>query len=248
MQKKILQICRLTPLWGIDLFKQISLAYKDHQVTTVFLSGKSAPELLLNYHGTVIFFEIDHKKPGWRFKAAWKLWKLCRKNAFDNVICHHYKPTVIMDWVSYFCKTQQLFSVHHTMGNLRRWGRRLYTRLSLNRKWQFIAVSEKVKHNLIDAGAEISNQQVKTVYNTILLDEVLEKQLSREAAREKLGIKPHQFVFGTIGRLVSAKGHLSLIKAFANVQQQLPQGLRSILIRDEKDGSAASHCNSLWTK
>ncbi len=229
MPLNILQVCRLTPLWGIDLFKQISLAYENHHITTVFLSGKPTPELLHQYHGQVIFFEIDHKKPGWRFKAAWKLWQLCRKNFFDAVICHHYKPTVIMDWVSYFCKTPHYFSVHHTIGNLRRYGRRFYTRLSLKRKWQFISVSNGVKHDLINAGAGISTAQVKTIYNAIILEEVSSKQLSRKAAREILGIQSNQFVFGTIGRLVNAKGHLPLIKAFANVHQLLPNAILIIL-------------------
>src|ERR1700722_6507891 len=228
-QLNILQVCRLTPLWGVDLFKQTSLAYQHHKVTTLFLSGKRESAFACAYHGEVIFFEVDHKKPSWRFKAAFKLWKLCRKHRFDMVICHHYKPTVLMNWVSYFCKTQYYFSVHHTLGNLRRLGRRLYTRLSLKRKWQFIAVSDSVKKDLVKAGAGISNAQVKTVYNTIILDEVINKQLPREEARKKLGISPHDFVFGTIGRLVNEKGHLPLIQAFANISQRIPHAILVIL-------------------
>src|SRR5262245_38236499 len=110
-QLNILQICRLTPLWGIDLFKQISLAYQHHNITTLFLSGKAEPAFAFRYHGEVIFLEIDHKKPNWRFKAAFKLWKLCRRHNFDMVICHHYKPTVLMSWVNYFCKIKHCFSV-----------------------------------------------------------------------------------------------------------------------------------------
>lgn len=229
MPLNILQICRLTPLWGIDLFKQISLAYSSHQVTTVFLSGKPIPELCHRYHGQVIFLEIDHKKPGWRFKAAWKLWKLCRNNAFDAVLCHHYKPTVIMDWVSYASKINQYFSIHHTMGNFRRRGRRFYTRLSLRRKWQFITVSDSVKQDLIQSNAGISAAQTKTVYNAILLEEIVNQQVSRDVGRKILNIAADQFVFGTIGRLVPAKGHGLLINAFALVHQQLPQSQLMIL-------------------
>lgn len=228
-KQHILQICRLTPFLGIDLFKQVSLAYQEHDVTTVFLSGASVPALEKTYHGSVIFLEINHKKPLWRFRAAFKLWKLCRKHQFDMAICHHYKPTVIMDWVSYFCDIKKYCSVHHTLGNLRRLGRRLYTRFSLNRRWQFITVSDAVKQDLLDAGANIQNRQVTTVYNAIILDEILAEQLSREKARELLGIQPQQFVFGTIGRLVTEKGHLHLIKAFAKVHEQLPNSQLIIL-------------------
>ena len=228
-KKSILQICRLTPLWGIDLFKQISLAYEDHNVITLFLSGNPDPVLADQYHGSVMFFEIDHKKPGWRFKAALKLWKLCRQQAFDIVICHHYKPTVIMDWVSYFCEIKSYFSVHHTIGNLRRLGRRLYTRLSLKRKWQFISVSDGVKDDLVAAGGGLSSTKIKTIYNTIMLEEVLEKQLPREQARNLLRINSDCFVFGTIGRLVTAKGHLTLIQAFAQVHSQMPNAILVIL-------------------
>lgn len=228
-KKSILQICRLPSPWGIDLFKQISLAYEDHNVVTLFLSGNPDSALTDQYHGSVVFFEIDHKKPGWRFKAALQLWKLCRQQVFDVVICHHYKPTVIMNWVSYFCKSKSYFSVHHTMGNLRRLGRRFYTRLFLKRKWQFISVSDGVKNDLIAAGGSVSNAQIKTIYNTIMLEEVLSQQLPREQARNQLGIRSDCFVFGTIGRLVTVKGHLLLIQAFAHVHSKMPNAILVIL-------------------
>lgn len=226
---RILQLCRLTPLWGVDLFKQISLAHKAHDVTTVFLSGKSDPTLEAQYHGKVIFFEVDHKKPLWRLKAAVKLWRLCRQQAFDKVICHHYKPMVIMDWVSYFFPAKAYFSMHHNSGNLRRMGRRFYARLSLNRRWTFIAVSQWVKEDLQKARAGVLERQVKVIYNAILLEELQAKQLSREKARESLGLNSQQFVWGTIGRLVSSKCHHALIQAFSAVSVQMPDAVLVIL-------------------
>jgi glycosyltransferase involved in cell wall biosynthesis len=225
----ILQLCRLTPLWGVDLCKQVSLAHKVHDVTTVFLSGKPDSTLEKQYHGKIIFFEIDHKKPLWRFKAAVKLWKLCRQQAFDKVICNHYKPMVIMDWVSYFLPPKAYFSMHHTSGNLRRLGRRLYTRLSLNRRWTFIAVSQWVKADLQKARAGVLAQQVKVIYNAIVLEELHAKQLSREKARESLGLTSQQFVWGTIGRLVSSKRHSALIAAFSAVSAKMPDAVLVIL-------------------
>lgn len=225
----ILQVCRLTPLWGIDLFKQISFAYQDHQITTVFLSGPKIPALKTDYHGEVIFLEIDHKKPFWRLKAAMKLFQLFRQYRFDLVICHHYKPTVIVDWIRYFYPRALYFSVHHTLANLRRFGRRVYTYLSMRHGWQFITVSDAVKQDLLDAHAGLCNAQIKTIYNCIVLDEILAQQYPRILARTRLNIAPNAFVFGTIGRLVSAKGHLSFIEAFAQVHHQLPNAILVIL-------------------
>lgn len=228
-QQSILQVCRLTPLWGVDLFKQITLAYKMHRVTTVFLSGSPDPSLTDQYHGKVIFLEIDHKKPLWRFKAAIKLWLICRKEKFDKVICHHYKPTVIMDWVRNFISAKSYFSVHHTRGNLRRASRRLYTRFFLRRHWKFIAISKWVKNDLKNAGAGLSEQQFKIIYNAIMLDEVQQKQLPRCDARKKLGLRSEHFVFGTIGRLVYSKGHVDLIQAFSKIHQDCPDAVLIIL-------------------
>lgn len=227
--RSILQICRLPSPWGIDPFAQLSMGLKPNQVTTVFLSGKFKSSLSKKYHGKVLFFDINRKKLGWRFKAAQKLWQLCRKNHFDIVICHHYKPTVIMDWVAYFCHIPQCFSVHHTMGNLRRLGRRLYTRVSLRHRWQFISVSNKVKNDLLQSRAGINPQQVKTLYNTIPVLEVVKQQFTRQSARERIGIRKKAFVFGTIGRLVKEKGHFILLEAFAQIHMQLPNACLVIL-------------------
>ena len=228
-RKNILQICRLTPLWGVDLFKQISHAYEAHHVTTVFLSGNKTANLENTYHGSVVFLDINRKKPLWRLKAALKLWQLCRKHPFEIVICHHYKPTVIMDWVSYFYPNKKYFSFHHTLANFRRFGRRCYTRLSLNRHWQFITVSDAVKRDLLQAKAGIRDTQVKTIHNGIILEEVLAQQHTPEKARRLLGIEPDCFVFGTIGRLVSAKAHSTLIQAFSKIHPQLPRAMLVIL-------------------
>jgi glycosyltransferase involved in cell wall biosynthesis len=245
MKKNILQVCRLTPLWGVDLFKQISLAYSDHHVTTVFLSGKKIPELQSQYHGSVIFLEINHKKVLWRVKAALKLWQLCQQHPFDIVICHHYKPTVIMDWVSYFYPHKKYFSFHHTLANFRRLGRRCYARLSLNRHWQFITVSDAVKQDLLDANTGIRDAQVQTIHNCIILDEILVQQYSREKARAILNIEKNAFVFGTIGRLVSAKAHTKLIHAFSKIHHQIPRAMLIILGTGPLEASLRTQISAL---
>ncbi len=210
----VLQICRLTPKCGMDLYKQISQSYDI--VTTVFLSGKSQPQLQEHYNGDVIFFEIDHHTAFWRISAFFKLLALCKKKKFDLVIAHHYKPTLIMQWVLFFCPVKKLYSLHHNFGNFKHKSEQ-WTLRWLKKSWNFITVSNALKKELVDLG--VSENKVITIHNTINTEDIT--LLSKDDAREKLGLPRDAFVFGTLGRLVSGKGHAMLIEAFKNIPAYL---------------------------
>lgn len=216
MTKKVnvLQICRLTPKSGMDLFKQISKSYDT--VTTVFLSGKAQPQLQDHYNGDVIFFELNHHTTFWRISAFFKLLALCKKKQFDLVVAHHYKPTLIMQWVRAFYPIKKLYSLHHNFGNFKRKSQQ-WTLCWLKESWSFITVSNALKKELVDLG--VPESKVITIHNTINTEDI--KFFSRDEAREKLSLPPDAFIFGTLGRLVSGKGHAMLIEAFKNIPARL---------------------------
>lgn len=229
---KILQVCRLTPLWGMDLFREISRAFANppaSQVTTVFLSGeKPSSPLAETYNGQVHCFNINRKLPFWRLLAFFKLYGLCRREQFDAVFCHHYKPTLITEWVSRCCPIKKRFSIHHDAGNFEQKSRKWFSRTFLAKRWQFIAVSQGVKQNLIDANAGIKAQQVHVVHNVIDIPLLEKQQFDRATARHRINIPAEDFVFGTIGRLVERKGHALLMQAFADLK--LPKTCRLVII------------------
>jgi glycosyltransferase involved in cell wall biosynthesis len=222
--KKILQVCRLTPLWGMDLFREISHTFKpeDYQVTTVFLSGKPPTHPVTpSYTGQVLYWQINHKLPGWRFLAFIKLYRLCAQQGFDAVFCHHYKPTVITHLVSRFCAIGQCYSIHHNTGNFKQRHRQWFCRTFLTKCWQFITVSKGVKQDLITTHTGLMENQVHIIHNAIDAKWVESQQLTRLAARNALNLNNTDFVFGTIGRLVSNKGHRFFLHAFAEIAPQV---------------------------
>lgn len=211
----ILQICRITPLWGMDLFQEISKAFNDPQyhVKTVFLSGPSRPEFKEWYHGDVYFLNINNRSLFWRWKAWWQLKKLCGDQHYDLVICHHYKPTMIMHWVAKAISTDKLFSMHHNFGNFNHQS----TRIALNylkKRWQFIAVSQALKQELVNLN--VPEKNIITIHNTIN-EKQMKPVFSKVDAREHLHLPNNKFIFGSLSRYVKGKGHLILLPAFAKL-------------------------------
>lgn len=212
---RILQVCRITPLWGMDLFQEITKAFTapHYQVTTVFLSGPNRPEFQQIYHGDVHFFNINNRGWFWRLRAWWRLRRLCRNHHYDLVICHHYKPTMIMHWVSKFIKVNKLYSMHHNFGNFRHKSTQIVLKY-LIKQWKFIAVSDALKQELI--GLNVPEKQIVTIHNTIN-EKQIKSVFTKQEAREQLNLDPDIFVFGTLSRLVKGKGHLILLPAFAKL-------------------------------
>jgi len=230
MSKKvrILQVCRVTPLWGMDLFREISRAFADekYEMTTVFLSNKPGYELYEGYdgyHGNLLFWGIDRHRWCWRLIAICKLMRLFKENPFDIVISHHYKPMVIVELANIFCKIPKLYSVNHDIGNLRHRHRRIFVRKFLSKRWKFVTVSDAVKRDLLSANAGLGEDRLITIYNTSDAEALSEQQFAREQARRKLDIPEDCFVFGNIARLVPRKGHQFLIKAFAEIAREDPR-------------------------
>jgi glycosyltransferase involved in cell wall biosynthesis len=227
MSKKvrILQVCRLTHLWGMDLFREISRAFADdkYEITTVFLSNKPGHELYKGYdgyHGNLLFWGIDRRRFNFRFIAIRKLIRLFRENDFDVVISHHYRPMLLVELANRFCGIPKLYSVNHDIGNLRHRGRRIFVRKFLSNRWKFIAVSDAVKRDLLSANAGLGEDRLITIYNTSDAEALSEQQFAREQARKKLDIPKDCFVFGNIARLVPRKGHQFLVRAFAEIGRE----------------------------
>ncbi|MHC4799971.1 MAG: glycosyltransferase family 4 protein [Planctomycetota bacterium] len=226
-KRQILQVCRLTHLWGMDLFKEITRAFNPDQfeLTTVFLSGRPGDEQYRGYpeyNGKVLFFRINRRRLFWRFLAVWKLVQLLRGHRFEAVIVHHYKPMVLVDIAAKIREVPQRFCVNHDIGNLRTPFRKFFVRRWLDQRWNFITVSDGVKKDLLNAGAGLTQGRIITIYNGIDAQALPTRFIGRPQARADLNLPPNSFVFGNIARLVPRKGHRFLIQAFASIAYRYP--------------------------
>jgi len=215
MSKNILQICRLTPLWGMDLYQAISqgLYAQGHSITTIFIAGSPQENLYQTYSGKVIFLESNKKQWFWQWQARRKLKKIFDEQKFDVVIAHQYQPTQMIDHLCSQYSVPQCVSVHHTSHNFRHLKRRLWLRFFSRAPWKWVGVSQATANNLKQAGCSPTH----VMLNAIDVDSVQHAQLTREEARAALGIPSDAFVFGTLGRLVPEKNHMCLLKALKKV-------------------------------
>lgn len=100
------------------------------------------------------------------------------------------------------------------------WKNRLYQRLDLavlRRLPAVIAVSETVRHRLLDSGC--SPDRVRTVSNGYL---AASAPLSRSQARQELGLTESGPVVGWVGRLSAEKGPDQLVDAIASLPAPRP--------------------------
>lgn len=216
-----------------------------HQVTTIFITGKQDESVDARYKGEVIFLQLDHKNPTWRFRAFGTLLGLCRKQHYDAVISHHYKPSAIMSMVDRFCRINKLFMVNHNPGNLRRKGRQLIIRNLFSNRWKFLTVSNSVRKDFINHANGINPERVKTIYNCIDVDTVIHNQLSKNEARQQLNLPSDAFIFGNIHRLDTSKGHDYLIDAFANNLNHMSDAHLVIIGGGRRQAELEQHADNL---
>src|SRR5437870_9761123 len=84
-----------------------------YHVTVVYLDGEPNEEIAKKHLADqVIFLNTSlREKRGLKFHTIKKMLALHKQYQFQMVICHRYKPSYIMLWVSKFCKIPNLFCI-----------------------------------------------------------------------------------------------------------------------------------------
>ncbi len=193
-------------------------AFGDARVTTIFLKGAGAGrESRFAAGDRVIFLERSGASlRGLKFSVLSDLISRLRGARFDLVIAHRYKPAYLAALASLFVPLPLLVVVIHDSGVFRRRTRKWFLRLFRHRL-RIVAVSEAVRRDILqDCPFLEDSGGVEVIPNAI--DPALEDGLmTREAARDRLGIPRKCYCYGSVGRLVSWKGQELLIEAFARV-------------------------------
>ena len=187
------------------------------EVTAVYLIGKPDENIRQKTIAkNVIFLDCQpHQTRGLKLNPILKMLKLQRQKAFDIVICHRYKPTYIMLWVSKFCKIRIFIAVMHELGTMQHLSRKLITAALAPLNMIFAGVSNAVRDDMRRSMWRIPAGQIITLYNMIDVDFTEPRLLSREQARQQFNIPENAFVFGNVGRLAKNKDHTTLLEAFA---------------------------------
>lgn len=237
MSRRI-KVLQLQPEYNVkryafaDLPEQIILGLPPdrYEVVSAFLRGCPGEGDPVSRAARSVYFRFtDAQLKGARLRALWRLYRFCRDERFDAVVCHRFKPANIMLFLAKLLGIPRCIAITHTLGDYDRAYRRLQVRLLADARWRFVGVSETVRDELLGHGAGFVPANTSAIINAIDIDEAESLQLERCAAREALGLPSDARVVGTIGRLVPVKGHIDLIRAFAALAARHPDVILAII-------------------
>jgi len=159
MMKRRIKVLQLHPDYNIkahdfaDLGEQIFKALPDDRYETVnaFLRGRPAPGAPESRAHRSVYFELsDAQLKGLRIRALWALYKFCRAEQFDVVICNRFKPVNMMLQLTRWLKVPLCIGIAHGFGEYDRFYRRRQAKRLIDKSWRFVGVSPAVKQYLLD--------------------------------------------------------------------------------------------------
>jgi glycosyltransferase involved in cell wall biosynthesis len=218
MRKKIFILAHSYGMQFLESCNQYTQLFDKNQyeVCVGFLLGADSPAIRKKVEAErIVFFQLPSTAlQGLKLKAIQTVYKFCRQEKFEMVVCHRYKPSYIMLIVAQFCQIKAFLFVMHAFGTMSSIPRRVLMALLAKKNMVFAAVSSAARDDMRKDMLLIDKERIITLYN--IIDHLLfeEKIFSREEARARLNLPPETFIFGHIGRLVIEKDQANLIKAF----------------------------------
>ena len=215
-----------------ELAEQIVAAFprNEFEVTSAYLLGEPVdgqPKSLAEHVRYFRFPETALK--GLRLNVRRTLLDYCAQEKFDVVICHRYKPVSLMMSLNKRLRIPACIGVSHGFGEYKTLWRKLHARLHINEKWHFVGVSGAVREHLIQQACSFTSDNTTAIFNALDIETLEKMFLGRENARQALELPAAARIIGTIGRLVPVKGHIHLIRAFAQIASAHPDAHLAII-------------------
>ena len=215
-----------------DLAEQIVAAFpKDrYAVTSAFIRGKPSEEHPASRAEKTVYFDFPHTAlSGSRVRLMWTIYRFCRREKFDVVICNRYKQVNMLMLLNRWLKIPLCIGISHGFGEYDPFWRRQRAKLLIDESWRFVGVSPAVARHLVDQRCGFTQENTTAIINAIDIYKAESEQLSRHQAREALGLPQESRLIGAAGRLVAVKGHIHLLRAFANIADKHADALLAII-------------------
>ena len=138
--------------------------------------------------------------------------RYCRENGVEVIHSHGYKSNIYSYLANRSLKIRIVTTCHNWINTNSKMS--LYTRLDkffLKRFDAVAAVSEDVKHQLLEAG--VKPEKLKVIGNGINIERFKVSAKTAEKTRESFGVSIASTIVGTVGRLSPEKGYGFFLEA-----------------------------------
>ncbi|MGE8503428.1 MAG: glycosyltransferase [Pseudomonas sp.] len=222
-QRWVLQFCHGYDGPFLDCARQYAVLFKGtpYKVCTVYLTGKPSAEVDRGSASDEVIF-LDYSSVqvrGLKLGAIRDFRRIAASRDFALCIAHRFKPI----YVALLGSSLPVIGVHHAFGDYKRRSRQLFANF-FRKRLSLLGVSNAVRDDMRACLPGWPVERIETLYNRIDVEAVQAEQVSREAAREHLGLPQSAWVVGNVGRLHPDKDQATLIRGFAQALPQLPVG------------------------
>ncbi|TBV12271.1 glycosyltransferase [Stutzerimonas kirkiae] len=241
----VLQICHGYDGPFLDCARQYSALFAGtpYKVCTVYLTGSPSAEVERGSASDEVIF-LDHSTRdlrGLKLKSIVAIRRLVASRNFEFCIAHRFKPS----YVALLATRLPVIAVNHAFGVYRRCNRRLFAGFFRQRLF-LLGVSNAVRDDIRRSLQGWPEDRIQTLYNRIDVATVQAEQVSRETAREHLGLPPEAWIVGNAGRLHPDKDQATLLRGFALALPELPAGsLLAIMGKGRLETSLKALANEL---
>ena len=220
-QRWVLQFCHGYDGPFLDCARQYAALFKGtaYKVCTVYLTGAPNAEVEQGSASDEVIF-LDYTSAqvrGLKLGAIRDFSRIAASRDFALCIAHRFKPI----YVALLGSKLPVIGVHHAFGDYKRRSRQLFANF-FRKRLSLLGVSDAVRDDMRVCLSGWPAERIETLYNRIDIDAVQAEQVSREDAREHLGLPQDAWVVGNVGRLHPDKDQATLIRGFAQALPNLP--------------------------
>ncbi|MEX6676998.1 glycosyltransferase [Pseudomonas sp. W2Oct36] len=228
-ERHVLQFCHGYDGPFLDCARQYASLFvgRGYRVTTVFLTGAADADVAASCASDeVLFMEYSSKAiGGMKVGAIRDLRKIAASRSFQFCITHRFKPT----YIALVATRLPVIGVHHAFGDYRRRSRKVLANLFRSRL-SLLGVSDAVRDDIRKCLPKWPAERIQTLYNRIDVDQLSATLLSREEARDALGLAQEAWVVGNVGRLHPDKDQSTLLRGFAQALPDLPADSQLVIL------------------
>lgn len=228
-QAWVLQICHGYDGPFLDCARQYAVLFADspYKVMTVYLSGKYDAQVEAgSASDEVVFLEYSSKAlRGLKLGAIRAIRRIASERNFTLCIAHRFKPT----YIACLATRVPVIGVNHAFGVYHRRFRQWFAN-AFSKRLMLLGVSNAVRDDLRASLPAWPEARIETLYNRIDIETLKAQQVTREDAREYLGLPQDVWVVGNVGRLHPDKDQETLIRGFAKALPDLPAGSLLVIV------------------